>query len=249
MALAAIMDSLDNVEESVQQYYKQDGDKYVLQIDGVREHPEVTALKNAYDAEKQKRSDAAKERDKFKEIADKIPEDFDADEYERLKANGDGGEDVQKKVEEARERERKRHEKKIEQLTQERDDLAHKYTGTRTEVALEKALSEVNVAPHLRRAAERLWSPDTQIDEDGNVVTKDGTPLSDAIKEWSQGDEGSYFIAAPGNGGGGAPGGRNGSGGGKTNPWSKEGFNLSEQGRITNSDPERAKRLKAEAGG
>lgn len=248
MALKAILDSLDNVDESLKELYEEKDGKFVLKIDGVREHPEVTALKNAYDAEKDKRAKAAEERDELKKKVEQIPDDFDPDEYEKLKAHGAPDEDVQKKVEDARERERKRHEKTIEKLTAERDELAQKYTGTRTEVALEKALSEVNVAPHLRRAAERLWTPDTQIDEDGNVVTKDGTPLTDAIKDWAQGDEGSYFIAAPGNGGGGAPGGRNGSGGGKNNPWSKEGYNLTEQMRIANTEPERAKRLKAEAG-
>ena len=35
---------------------------------------------------------------------------------------------------------------------------------------------------------------------------------------------------------------------GKDNPWSRDGFNLTEQGKILRSDPTRAARLMAEAG-
>lgn len=249
MALKAIVDSLDNVEEAAQPFYKEQDGKYVLDVDEtVKEHPQVSALQNAYKQEQDKRRKAADERDELKKKLDQFPEDFDPDEFERLKASGDPNEDVQKRVEEARERERKRHEKTIEKLTAERDDLAQRYHGTRVESALKDTLNEVNVSPHLRRAAERLWSADVQLDDEGNVVTKDGTPIGDAVKEWSESDEGKHFIAAAGNGGGGAPGGRNSGGGGKDNPWSKEGFNLTEQMRIANTEPERAKRLKAEAG-
>lgn len=48
----------------------------------------------------------------------------------------------------------------------------------------------------------------------------------------------------------GAPGGGAGSkgGSGQVNPWKKETFNLTEQGRITRDNPELAKQLKAAAG-
>lgn len=248
MALKAVLESLEDQPEAIREYYKEQDGIYVLDLDdSIQEHPGAKSLKNALDAERDKRKQAIKDRDEYKQKADKFPDDFDPDEYERLKANGDGGEDVQKKVEEARERERKRHEKTIEQLKAERDDLSEKYTGTKKNVGLKESLTEVNVASHLREYAEEYWSNRAVIDEDGNLVTKDGTPLHEAIKEWAESEKGSHFIAAPSNGGGGAPGGRNGSAT-KDNPWSTDGRNLSEQMRLQNTDPERAKRLKAEAG-
>lgn len=248
MALKAVLEALDDLPEAVREFYKEQDGVYVLDLgDSLQEHPGAKALKNALDAERDKRRKAIEDRDRYKEKAESVPDDFDPDEYERLKVNGEGGEDVQKKVEEARERERKRHEKTIEKLTAERDELSQKYQGTRIETSLKDTLNEVNVAPHLRRAAEKLWASETQLDEDGNVVTKDGTPLKDAIKEWSETDEGSYFVAAPNNSGGGAHGGRAG-GASKNNPWAKDNINLTEQMRIQNTDPERANRLKAEAG-
>jgi hypothetical protein len=248
MALKAIVENIEDVPEAVRDYYKQSGDSYVLDVDdSIREHPQTKELKNALDGEREKRKKLVEERDKLKKIADNVPEDFDPEEYERLKANGEGGEDVQKKVEEARERERKRWEKKLNDLQAERDDLASKYKGTRTQTELKDALNQVNVAPHLRRAAERLWSYEVQLDDDGNIVTQDGTPLPDAVKEWAETDEGKYFVAAPANGGGGAPGGRA-NGQAKDNPFSKEGWNLTRQMELSRQDPEKAKRLKAEAG-
>jgi hypothetical protein len=248
MALKAIVENIEDVPEAVRDYYKQSGDSYVLDVDdSIREHPQTKELKNALDGEREKRKKLVEERDKLKKIADNVPEDFDPEEYERLKANGEGGEDVQKKVEEARERERKRWEKKLNDLQAERDDLANKYKGTKKNVGLKSALDQINVAPQMREYAEDYWANRTTLDEDGNLVTTDGTPLEDAVKEWAQSDKAQYFIAAPANGGGGAPGGRA-NGQAKDNPFSKDGWNLTRQMELSRQDPEKAKRLKAEAG-
>lgn len=248
MALKAVLESLDEQPEAIREFYKEQDGIYILDLDdSIREHPGTKELKNALDGEREKRKKAIQERDEYKANLDKIPDDFDPDEYERLKANGEGGEDIQKKVEEARERERKRHEKTIERLQQENEDLSTKYRSTRVETALKDTLKEANIASHLRRAAEKLWASETQIDEDGNVVTGDGTPIRDAVKEWADSDEGKHFVAAPSNTGGGAHGGRA-NGASKDNPWGKETQNLTEQMRISKADPERAARLKAEAG-
>ena len=250
MALKAVVDNLDDVPEALREHYKQTDNGYELDVgDSIKEHSGAASLKSALEGEREKRRKAIEERDRYKATADQLPDDFDPDEYERLKANGDGGNDVQKKVEEARERERKKWERELTQVKEERDKLSQDYTATRTEVSLKDALNSIEVAPHLRRAAERLWSQDTTLDEDGNVVTKDGTPVGDAIKQWAESDEGKHFIAAPGNSGGGAGGGRGTGANTKDNPWSKESQNLTEQMRIQRADPEKAKRLKAEAGG
>jgi len=249
MALKAVVENLDDVPEALREHYKQTDNGYELDVgDSIKEHSGAASLKSALEGEREKRRKAIEERDKYKATADQLPEDFDPEEYERLKANGDGGNDVQKKVEEARERERKRHEKKIEELTKERDDLHQKYTGTKRDIGLKDSLNEVGVASHLREYAEEYWSNRSQLDEEGNLVTKDGTPLNDAIKEWAESDKGKHFIAAPGNSGGGAGGGRGTGANTKDNPWSKESQNLTEQMRIQRADPEKAKRLKAEAG-
>jgi hypothetical protein len=71
--------------------------------------------------------------------------------------------------------------------------------------------------------------------------------VGDAIKEWAVSDAGKKFVAAPNNSGGGATGGA-GAGGAGNNPFAKDTFNMTEQARIINSDPEKARSLAKSAG-
>lgn len=102
---------------------------------------------------------------------------------------------------------------------------------------------------HLKAASALLrdeHKPVVTIDGDKRVAMIGDKPLTDFVKAWAIGDEGKSFVAAPGNSGGGATGGK--SGGGEVNPFAKETFNLTEQGRIMKENPDRAASLQAAAG-
>jgi len=83
--------------------------------------------------------------------------------------------------------------------------------------------------------------------EDSIAIGADGvTPLTP--KEWINGklrDEAPHFFDMP-TGGGSLGSGA--SGGGGKNPWSKDSWNMTEQGQIVLKDPAQAKRLAANAG-
>lgn len=77
MALKAILKDLNEVPEAQRSLYKQEGDLFVLDLDGdsVKEHPAARALKNALEEEKESRrkankkaDDLAKDFDKYKDI-------------------------------------------------------------------------------------------------------------------------------------------------------------------------------------
>jgi len=75
---------------------------------------------------------------------------------------------------------------------------------------LTDALSKAGVAPQYMDAAKALiqsrHKPEIT-DVDGQTVAQfDGKPLTDFVSEWTQGDQGKHFKAAPDNGGGGANG-------------------------------------------
>jgi uncharacterized protein (UPF0335 family) len=113
------------------------------------------------------------------------------------------------------------------------------------------ALTEAGVTnPTLLKAAAAMIRTGQKIDlvADGeNRVAKIGDkPLSDFVKGWAAGDEGKTFVSAPGNSGGGAGG----SGGGKgaANPWAKDSFNMTEQGKLLTSNPTLARQMAAEHG-
>jgi hypothetical protein len=116
---------------------------------------------------------------------------------------------------------------------------------------LAAALTEAGVTnPMMHKAAAALLRTGNKIDiaVDGeNRVAKIGDKgLGDFVKAWAQGDEGKAFVAAPGNGGGGAHG--NGKPGGPANPWAKESFNMTEQGKLLQSNPTLARSMAAEHG-
>lgn len=210
--LKLLVESEEDIPAGLSEYYEeQDDGTYRLNVEGAKSEGDVARVKEALEKERKQRRDAERRAKEAEEKIEALPDDFDVDEYERLKAAG-GDTDVQAKIEEARERERKRHEKVLEQIRRERDEAVTANRTLTTRQALKEGLDGINVAPKLRRAAERVWLSDIEIDDDGNAVTKDGTPLSDALRDWAESEEGSYFIAAPPNGGGGAAGGRGGSG-------------------------------------
>lgn len=92
--------------------------------------------------------------------------------------------------------------------------------------------------------AERIF----EMDDSGNVTVKDQVGFTPGLKpeDWiaEVADKRAHWFED--SQGGGAKGGRGGNGGG-ANPWKKESFNLTEQGKITRDNPERAKQLAAAA--
>lgn len=117
---------------------------------------------------------------------------------------------------------------------------------------LAAALTEAGVTnPAMHKAAAALIRTGQKIeitaDGDARVAKIGDKTLGDFVKAWAAGDEGKTFVAAPGNGGGGAPG--SGShGGGKANPWAKDTFSLTEQGKLFTENPTLARSMAQEAG-
>ena len=74
---------------------------------------------------------------------------------------------------------------------------------------LTDALVAANVAPHFLPAVKAMLAAQVKLEADGDsrkAVIGDKS-LSDYVNEWSQGDLGKHYIAAPANGGGGSTGG------------------------------------------
>jgi hypothetical protein len=117
---------------------------------------------------------------------------------------------------------------------------------------LAAALTEAGVtSPTMHKAAAALIRTgnkiDIAVDGDARVAKVGDKALSDFVKAWAQGDEGKAFVAAPGNGGGGAPG--NGkTGGGAVNPWNPQTRDMTAQGKLFNENPALARQMAAEHG-
>jgi alanyl-tRNA synthetase len=88
------------------------------------------------------------------------------------------------------------------------------------ENGLNEALVKEGIAKQFLPAVKSMLKSQVQVKIEGNerkAVIGDKL-LSDFVSEWSKGDEGKHFIAAPANSGGGSNGGGDAKGAGKTMP-------------------------------
>jgi hypothetical protein len=138
----------------------------------------------------------------------------------------------------------------------ERDTRINEFTGRERTRAIHDAVRKATVEfkggkfqPTALDDALLLAEKIFDVDETGNVVVKDqvgftpGLAPSDWIGEIA--DRRPHWFE--GSAGGGAKGGKA-NGGFINNPWAKETFNLTEQGRLYKENPERARQMATAAG-
>lgn len=240
MALSTVLDTLDGVDDALKsQYAEQDG-KFLLQISGVDDHPDVKSLKVAYERTKEARKEAETKAAQAAERLSSIPEDFDADVWAKAK-EGKADEAAIAKVQSA-------YEAKLDEADKKLKGLQASVVKTALERDLTEALTGAGVTdPSLAQGARALLAGMVQVGDDGNAFAETPfgpKPLGEFVKMWVAGDGKSFVTAAKG---GGAKGGE--GQGGEENPWKKETINLTRQGEIMKTDPARAQELKRAAQG
>jgi len=273
MALKAIVDALADVPESLHGEYKEQkiGDKtvYVLDLEGVDSHPAVVNLKTAHERVKADKTKLAGDLAAANAKLKVLPEDFDPDEYERLRAeeairiNDPTGGDVRKQVETATAAVKSQYEAKLAKQKKDFETEIAERDGKITALdsdlrkrlvtdGLTTALTEAGVtAPPFIKAARALLEPGVEvIEEDGIRVAKmkadlGGDDIAKYVANWVQSDEGKVFVA-PAKGGD-APGNQR-PRTTDTNPFSKAGWNKTEQGRLLRTDRRKAESFAQAAG-
>lgn len=270
MAVKSLLENLDEVPELLRPEYKETeiagvGKRFVLDIDGVDQHPLVRGLKSAHDKTKADKDKYKAEYEAASVRVKDLPDDFTPEEYLRLKqAEADGkGPDVDKRLADLRtELEKKR----LIDLTNKDKDIGDRETRisflTKTiekrvvDDGLTSALIDVGVTKELLPAARALLKErgvvhfvedEGRFDAIAKTDTLGDVDVPTYIKEWAKGDEGKAFVPKPT--GGGAPGG--GPGGRQTgdNPFSHANWNVTAQGRmVTERGIDYANRMAAAAG-
>lgn len=210
MGLKSVYTSQDDIPEGHRDFYKEEGDKFVLDIEGIDDHPKVRGVITA------NRANVAK-RDEYKarvtELEGKVaglPEDFDADEWTRLKAGESG------KPDEALQALKDQHARAIEAIKTkhagelgERDKQLGERDGyidrTLIDGGLKDALLDIGVNPELLdgalaslRGNVKVQRADTG-DRKAIVETDMGeVPVGDFVREWSQTKGKAYLGKASG---------------------------------------------------
>lgn len=150
-------------------------------------------------------------RDEMKAIQDQLDEIADAKKKAEEEAALKSG-DVDK-IRKQLEEKNSKAVAELEAKLKEKDSTLH---ALLVDQGLTEALTKQGVAPQYLDAAKALIKTTNKAEitdsEKGPVAMFDGKPLTDFVSEWSQGDQGKHFKAAPDNGGGGANGA---NGGGK----------------------------------
>lgn len=187
MALKTVLETLDGVDDAVKAFYSEADGRFILQIDGVDDHPEVANLKNAYERTKADRekgkTDAATLRAKIAELEKGAPDTAA----------------TQAKLASLQE--------KLDAAEAKSSDLSGKLTGVTRDRTLADALQSAGVTnPTFIKASQAMLSGMVKIGEDGTAFVDSpmGPKLvADFVKGWAA-TEGKEFVTPAA--GGGAPG-------------------------------------------
>jgi len=184
MALRTVLETIDGLDEAIASLYIERDGKYVLDIEGVDEHPDVANLRNAYARTKEDRekarADAAALKAKIAELQKSAPDT--AATQAKLAAL----------------------EEKLAAAEARAGEWQGKYTAITRDQTLLNALRDAGVTnPTFLRAASALLRDEVRLGDDGSayVETKMGPKiLGDYVKAWVA-DEGAAFVE-PAKGGG-----------------------------------------------
>ncbi len=271
--LSSILESLDDLPEALREFYREEGDKFVLDLNAdVKSHPTVLALQNAHDRQKKDNRDL---KDKIKQLEGTVakfadlPDDFDPEEFTRLKSEAEAraadpdNKDVRKQIDSAVAATKATYEAKIANIEKkaaaDKKADADKISSSAKIIrnlmvgdGLSKALIAAGVTngPFLKAAKAMLEGGVEVIDEDDGPVARmkadlGGEDIERFVTNWVQTDEGKAFVTPAS--GGGAQGGKE-KKSVERNPFGKDHWNKTEQGQLLKSDRVKAEKLAKSAG-
>lgn len=251
MKLKAFVEKLDDVPEAFRDCYVEvtidDKTIFKLNVEGIESHPDTKRLANALDRQKIDNRDLKSKLEAANAKLDDLPEDFDADEYRRLKETGGKHPSEDEITQRVTDRLERKHKPELEKVTSERDALKVEVETRERRDALTTSLTSAGVTdPTYLKAAMALLSPKVKVEVvDGKYVATAeddvGTiPVAEFIKDWADTDEGKAFIGPRDSGGGGAGGGRAPI---NTGEFTRENFNYTKFAQLKKENPAKAREV------
>lgn len=259
MKLKAIVDTLDDVPAQYHALYTEKNGKWELtEIEGVKTQADVDRLQSALSKE---RNDHKATKEKYAALGDRDIDEVitQLDRIPELEAASAGKVDDAKLEElvEGRlktklapiEREKAQLTQKVQELTGAVEQYVAADRTRKIHDEVRKAATSSKVLPEAFEDALMLAERVMELDEEGRVIVRDGvgfTPGVDPAVWLSDLQSKRPHWWGPSQGGGAA--GNNRSGVNGTNPWSADGWNLTEQGKILRENRTRAEQMAASAG-
>lgn len=270
MTLKAVVENLDDIDESLKSEYQEKDGKFYLDLDdSLKVHTSILPLSNSLvNVKKEKQTLQNKVAELTAKVAE-LPENFDKLEYDRLVAEEErrktdpnykpGGSDP-----EHTQRMKEQYEQRIRNLetkhTEEKTELENQIKAldgeivtTTVEDRLTRSLVAAGVGKEFMRAASAMLKSNVKVEKDEEtgerkaVVHTDlgEVPVETYVENWSKSDEGKVFVTKP-SGSGSKGDGKGGSS--EVNPWMAATKNLTAQGQIIQSDRAKAERMMKAAG-
>lgn len=260
-SLAATVDNLDGVPEALHGFYVERDGKFHLQVTGLPTQANVTRLEEAL---RKERNDHKTTKDQLNLITNngtRKPEEIiaDLDRIPELEAGqGQIDEDKINTIVESRVRTRvapvERERDQLRGQVAEKDKLIEGFEASeRTRKIHDKVREDGVKAKLLPEAmddalllADRIF----EVTEEDRVVTKDNVGVTPGIEPsvWFTDIQKTKPHWWGPSSGGGASGNRGGGGDSTTNPFTHENWNLTEQGRLVQTDRPKAEQMARAAG-
>ena len=184
MALKVLLDTLDGVDDAVKTLYAERDGKFVLDVEGVDDHPDVSNLKSAYSRTKADRetvkTEAAALKAKIAELEKGAPDT--AATQAKLTAM----------------------QEQLAAAEAKAGDWQTKYTSITRDQALSNSLQSAGITnPTFLKAATTMLAGQVKLGEDGTAYVDTGMGpkvLADFVKGWAASD-GKDFVTPPQGGG------------------------------------------------
>lgn len=261
--LKAVIDKLEDVAESLREFYVERNGKFELKVEGMKTEADVARVQTALDKE---RTAHTVTKTAAKAATDKLVEFADLDPHEvgeklaklaTLEAAGGGTPDqakidalVTQRVEAGikskvapLERQLKEANEKVTASEAKIGEFTTKDTNRTIDDAVRSAALAAKVQPTAVDDFVSLSRGNFVVGEDGKVVTKDGLDAKTFVGDQKASRP---FFWTPATGAG-----AQGNGGmvdGSKNPFSRDNWNMTEQGKLVTADRAAAERMASAAG-
>jgi len=258
MAIKTQYDTLEEIPEQYRDLFKEVDGKYVLtEVIGMKTQGDIDRLQESL---RKERSDHKAIKDKFAFVADievdKLQDMVDRFPELEAAAGGNSAEAVQRQVDAKLAAAKAPLERQITKLQTELGESQTAVTDYKNRETERKIVDAVSTAARKLKVQDcaiedaiLTGRAHLQVDEDGNVVTRDGAPVSAGLSAevWlteMQTKRAHWWGESTGGGAGGNKGG----GAGPNNPWSKEHWNMTQQGAVYRENPQKAEQMAKAAG-
>jgi hypothetical protein len=260
MALKAILDTLEGVDEPFKTLYTEREGKFLLTgIEGVKTDADVARVTTALQAEKNAAKELKAQLASFTALGELPDLQSRLDRIAELEAAAGGKLDEAgiEKIAEARLKTRiapvERELTKAQQIAAERQAVIDGFIQKEKSRAIHDAARSAAVASKVLAEATEdvllLAERVLEVTDDGKVVTKDGVGVTPGLpaEAWLADMQSKRPHWWPASVGGGARG-SNGGGTFSNNPFSGEHWNMTEQGKVLRENPARAEQMAKAAG-